>query len=153
MPCWVAHSQLVGQGCHGQWKVREKTKVFQGQGKVSKLCIWSGKFEILHKVGNLYHFGYCEHQVTRTTKGNWGGKHIEHVDKKLINMPCLRSVKFCSRSGKSQGIFFILMCGNPVGVPTVRLPFIDSLLLQGFEIGQCDVRQWWTHQDCWLWNV
>ena len=31
-------------------KSQGKTKFFQGQGKVSEFCIWSGKFEILRKV-------------------------------------------------------------------------------------------------------
>ena len=37
-------------------KSQGKTKFFQGQGKVSEFCIWSGKFGILLKVGNLYQF-------------------------------------------------------------------------------------------------
>ena len=52
----------------------KKRNVFQGQGKVGEFCIWSGKFGTMLEVGeksrNLYHFGYYEHQVTRTTKGN-----------------------------------------------------------------------------------
>ena len=72
-------------------KSQGKPKFFQSQGKVSEFCIWSGKFKILLKVreksgksqGDLYHFRYYEHQVTRTTKGNrQREKHIKLVNKK-----------------------------------------------------------------------
>ena len=34
-------------------KSQEKTKFFQGQGKVSEFCIWPGKFGILLKVREI----------------------------------------------------------------------------------------------------
>ena len=53
-------------------KSQGKPKFFQGQGKVSEFCIWSGKFKILLK-------------VTRTTKGSrQREKHIKLVNKKKL---------------------------------------------------------------------
>ena len=45
---------FVKPGLPRSVKSKGKTKFFQGQGKVSEFCIWSGKFRIQGKVGEVF---------------------------------------------------------------------------------------------------
>ena len=57
-------------------KSHGKTKIFQGQGKVSEFCIWSGKFGIPLKVSLdiiRLSFTFIEHLNKNTEK------YVKHV--------------------------------------------------------------------------
>ena len=47
---WNFSVFLAVSGLPQSVKSQGKTKIFQGQGKVSEFCIWSGKFGILLKI-------------------------------------------------------------------------------------------------------
>ena len=146
------------QGCHGQWKVREKRNFKVREKSVNfafgqenlEFCSKSGKSQ-----GNLYHFGYYEHQVTRTTKGNWErGKHIGRVNKKLRNiwsmlsflytLPGLRSVKLLLYFREKSGNFF----HSDVWQPWQHPPYLNRSA--GRFSSCCCPRTGWA---CSLWSI
>ena len=96
-------------------KSQGKTKFIRDQGRVSDFCILVKQiWNSAQSQGNLYYFGYFKvfltfiEQINEKTE-----KYVQHA-MFSVQIAMFKVSEICSRSEKSQGIFLISMCGNPV---------------------------------------
>ena len=115
------HPNGAIQGCHGQGKVREKQKFFKVREKSGNFAKSQGKSQFLSKSGKSQGILFS-HLVKfmKTFSFRKLSCRLCGFGFKFDNSPNARSVKIVLRSVKSQGIFWVLMGGNP-GIENSRL--------------------------------
>ena len=104
-------SHVFTQSYHGQWKVGEKRHFFKVREKSVNFVFGQGNLEFCSKSGKviLYKFGYFKFFLTFIERQNKRPeKYVKHVVFS-VQLPMFKVSEICSRSGKSQGIFFVLM--------------------------------------------
>ena len=102
-------------------------------GKVSEFWIWSGKFGILLKVREIYIIlDITEVSCIFLERLNQKLKNMWGMLCSLNKLPSLWSVKYCSKSGKSQNIIF----DSDVWQPWVCKTYVGNNYWTNFESGK-----------------